>query len=199
MEMDYSTLPSKEIERLALHVAPGAWAVERERPLSTLLGSCVTVCLFDPTAKLGGINHFMLPNIQRSQHGDVDSLLSGDFAMEALLNALLAQGARKTRIQAKAFGGGTIIETSGQSLSIGMRNANFTREWLDREQIPLLAADFLGPWSRKVLFVPSNGVAFCRRMTTNMATAALIAREERAYAETLSQKPKAADNRVELF
>lgn len=199
MEMDYSKLPSKEIERLALHVAPGAWAVERERPLSTLLGSCVTVCLFDPTAKLGGINHFMLPNIQRSQHGDVDSLLSGDFAMEALLNALLAQGARKTRIQAKAFGGGTIIETSGQSLSIGMRNANFTREWLDREKIPLLASDFLGPWSRKVLFVPSNGAAFCRRMTTNMATASLIAREERAYAETLSQKPKAADNRVELF
>lgn len=199
MEMDYSTLPSKEIERLALHVAPGAWAVERERPLSTLLGSCVTVCLFDPTAKLGGINHFMLPNIQRSQHGDVDSLLSGDFAMEALLNALLAQGARKTRIQAKAFGGGTIIETSGQSLSIGMRNANFTREWLDREKIPLLASDFLGPWSRKVLFVPSNGAAFCRRMTTNMATASLIAREERAYADTLSQKPKAADNRVELF
>lgn len=197
--MDYSTLPSKEIERLALHVAPGAWAVERERPLSTLLGSCVTVCLFDPTAKLGGIDHFMLPNIQRSQHGDVDSLLSGDFAMEALLNALLAQGARKTRIQAKAFGGGTIIETSGQSLSIGMRNANFTREWLDREKIPLLASDFLGPWSRKVLFVPSNGAAFCRRMTTNMATASLIAREERAYAETLSQKPKAADNRVELF
>ena len=86
--MDYASLPAREIGRLSRNVAPGAWAVERERPLSTLLGSCVAVCMFDPQARIGGINHFMLPNMQRNAHSEVDSLLSGDYAMEALLNAL---------------------------------------------------------------------------------------------------------------
>ena len=195
---DYSGLAVKDIERLARNVHPGAWLIDSEKPLATLLGSCVTVCLFDPGLKIGGINHFMLPNMQRNAHSEVDSLLSGDYAMEALLNALLAQGARKARIQSKAFGGGTIIETSGQSLAIGQRNAKFARDWLQREGIPIVASDFLGPWSRKVLFVPSNGDAWCKRIVTSHATAEVIAREERAYAATLAAA-KPPGNNVELF
>jgi chemotaxis protein CheD len=141
----------------------------------------------------------MLPNLQRSNHDDVDSLLAGDYAMEALLNALLLKGAKKVRLQAKAFGGGTIIDTSSAAMNIGMRNATFTKEWLAREGIPLVSSDFLGPWSRKVLFVPNTGDAYCRRLVTNMATAEVIAREERAYAETLLQKAKPAENKIELF
>jgi chemotaxis protein CheD len=197
--MDYSKLPSQEIERLARTIHPGAWAIEPERPLSTLLGSCIAVCLFDPQARVGGLNHFMLPNIRRGNNDDVDSLLSGSYAMEALLNALLQRGAKKIRLQAKAFGGGTIIDTSGPLMSIGARNADFTKEWLAREGIPLLASDFLGPWSRKVLFVPTTGDAFCRRMVTNMATAEVIAREEKSYADTLLQKAKTAEKKIELF
>jgi len=197
--MDYSKLPSREIERQARTIHPGAWAIEPERPLSTLLGSCVAVCLFDPQTRVGGLNHFMLPDIRRSHHDDVDSLLSGSFAMESLLNALLQKGARKARLQAKAFGGGTIIDTSGPDMSIGQRNTRFTKEWLDRENIPLLASDFLGPWSRKLLFLPNTGDAYCRRMVTNMATAEVISREEQAYAETLLRKARPADKKIELF
>lgn len=195
--MDYSQLPAKEIERLARTIHPGAWAIEPERPLATLLGSCVAVCLFDQQARVGGLNHFMLPDIRRSHHDDVDSLLSGSYAMESLLNALLQRGAKKNRLQAKAFGGGTIIE-AGPAMSIGLRNATFTKEWLEREGIPLLASDFLGPWSRKVLFMPSTGDAYCRRMLTNMAAAEVIAREEEAYAESLVRRPPTA-NKIELF
>jgi chemotaxis protein CheD len=197
--MDYSKLPSQEIERLARTIHPGAWAIEPERPLSTLLGSCVAVCLFDPQSRVGGLNHFMLPTIRRGSNDDVDSLLSGSYAMEALLNALLQRGAKKLRLQAKAFGGGTIINTSGPLMSIGLRNAEFTKEWLGREGIPLLASDFLGPWSRKVLFLPATGDVFCRRMVTNMATAEVITREEQSYASTLVQKPGSTDKKIELF
>ena len=197
--MDYATLPVKDLERYARVVQPGAWLVDNEKPMATLLGSCVTVCLFDPLLKIGGMNHFMLPQMGRSTHGDVDSLLSGNFAMEALLNALLYKGAKKVRLQAKAFGGGTIIDSDPGALSIGMRNANFAKEWLQREGIALRSSDFLGPWSRKVVFLPFNGEAFCKRLVTNMVNAAGIAREERAYAETLMQKPKSGDNRIELF
>ena len=197
--MDYTKLPVKDIERYARVVQPGAWLVDTEKPMSTLLGSCVAVCLFDPVLRIGGINHFMLPDIGRSRYGDVDSMLSGDFAMEALLNALLIRGAKKVRLQAKAFGGGTIIDTDGGALSIGMRNANFAKEWLAREGIALRSSDFLGPWSRKIIFLPFNGEAFCKRLVTNMANAEVIAREERAYARTLLQKPPAVDNKIELF
>ena len=197
--MDYANIPAKELERYARNVQPGAWVVDSEKPLSTLLGSCVAVCLFDPLMKIGGINHFMLPEMGRSKNSDVDSLLSGSYAMEALLNALLIKGAKKIRLQAKAFGGGTIIDTDGGSLSIGMRNANFAKEWLVREEIPLRSSDFLGPWSRKIVFLPFNGEAFCKRLVTNMANAEVIAREERAYSETLKQKPVSPDNKIELF
>ena len=197
--MDYASLPVKDIERYAQVVQPGAWRVDSEKPLATLLGSCVAVCLFDPQLRIGGINHFMLPDIGRSRHGDVDSMLSGNFAMEALLIALLAKGAKKLRLQAKAFGGGTIIDTDAGALSIGMRNANFAKEWLAREGIALRSSDFLGPWSRKIIFLPFNGEAFCKRLVTNMANAEVIAREERAYAQTLLQKAQAVDNKIELF
>ena len=197
--MDYASLPIKDIERHACVVQPGGWLIDNEKPMATLLGSCVAVCLFDPQLKIGGLNHFMLPNMGNRKHGDVDSLLSGNFAMEALLNGLLAKGAKKARLQAKAFGGGTVINNEAGSLSIGMRNANFAKEWLVREGIALRSSDFLGPWSRKVIFLPASGDAFCKRLVTNMANAEVIAREERAYAETLLKKPPSVDKKIELF
>jgi chemotaxis protein CheD len=191
----------REIEREAFSVAPGAWRIEKVKPLSTLLGSCVAVCMYDKTAGIGGLNHFMLPNLQRSPNSEVDALLAGDYCMEALLNGLLAQGARKARIEAKAFGGGTIIESLARGVGIGKRNADFTREWLERENIPLVASDFLGPWSRKILFVPQNGDAYCRRMVTSMATEELI-RRETTYADALARQiasRQASKPKVELF
>ena len=197
--MDYTALPAKELERHARSIHPGAWMVESQLPLSTLLGSCVAVCLFDPQMKIGGLNHFMLPSMGRAQNGEIDSLLSGNFAMEALLNALLNRGAKKVRLQAKAFGGGTIIDANDGSPGIGARNASFTKDWLLREGIPLVSSDFLGPWSRKVIFLPFSGEVFCKRMVTNMATAQVIAREERAYAESLARKPAGDSKKIELF
>ncbi|WP_265943625.1 chemotaxis protein CheD [Dechloromonas sp. A34] len=188
--MDYSKLRFQGIERLARSINPGTWAVESERPLSTLLGSCVAVCLVDSQTRIGGLNHFMLPNLRRNGNAPLDALLFGSHAMEALLDALLQRGARKERLQAKAFGGGTIIDSGGESPSIGLRNAEFAKEWLARQGIPLLAADFLGPWSRKVLFLPITGEVFCRRLVTSMATAEVIAREEASYAAKLISAAK---------
>ena len=197
--MDYTLCPAKELERHARSIHPGAWMVESQLPLSTLLGSCVAVCLFDPQLKIGGLNHFMLPSMSRTQNGEIDSLLSGIFAMEALLNGLLNRGAKKARLQAKAFGGGTIIDANDGSPGIGSRNATFAKEWLMREGIPLVSSDFLGPWSRKVIFLPSSGEVFCKRMVTSMIAAQAIAREERAYAESLRRKPDSDSKKIELF
>lgn len=193
---DWTRLTPQEIERQATHIAPGAWRVDDDKPMATLLGSCVAVCLFDPVLRIGGMNHFMLPTMAR---GDTDSVLSGDFAMEILLNGMLTRGARRERIEAKVFGAGAILNMGNvrSGSGIGERNAAFAREWLLRENVLLKAADLLGPWSRKVLFVPQTGDAWCRRMSVNMATTEQVAREEARYAESLRKRPPTTD--VELF
>jgi chemotaxis protein CheD len=191
-------LDPRELERSALNINPGGWSVETDRAICTLLGSCVAVCLFDPKLKLAGMNHFLLPSRTTKQDDDTDVILNGDYSMEVLVNSMLSKGARKDRLIAKAFGGGTIV-TSIQ-MAIGQRNAEFAREWLDREGIPLVASDFGGAWSRKVIFTPINGDAFCRRLPINQDIVRTVVRAEQDYEKTLV-KPAlpSAGKRVELF
>lgn len=144
------------------------------------------------------MNHFLLPSRTTKQDDDTDVILSGDFSMEVLVNSMLNKGARKDRLIAKAFGGGTIV-TSIQ-MAIGQRNAEFAREWLDREGIPLVASDFGGAWSRKVIFTPINGDAFCRRLPINQDIVRTVVRAEQDYEKSLVKPAlSAASKRVELF
>lgn len=192
-----SQLTGKDFERVARNINPGGWAIETDRPISTLLGSCVAVCLYDPKLKIGGMNHFLLPSRTSSAHADTDVILNGDYAMEVLANGLFNKGAHKDRLVAKAFGGGTIV--SSIRMAIGERNAEFAKEWLDREGIPLVASDFSGPWSRKVVFVPQTGDAFCRRMPTTQADVVDVVKAEQEYESSLIQPKKTAEKKIELF
>ncbi len=190
---------ARDIERTAMNINPGGWTVQSEKPISTLLGSCVAVCLYDPKLHLAGMNHFLLPSRAARQNDDTDVILNGDYSMEVLVNAMMAKGARKDRMVAKAFGGGNIV--SSIQMAIGERNAAFAKEWLDREGITLVGSDFGGAWSRKVLFTPSNGDAFCRRSPINQEIISTVVRAEADYEKSLI-KPKASDStikRVELF
>jgi chemotaxis protein CheD len=187
----------KDFERIARNINPGGWAIETERPISTLLGSCVAVCLFDPHLRIGGMNHFLLPSKMSGKNADEDVILNGDYSMEVLVNGLLKKGSHKSRLQAKAFGGGTIV--SSIRMAIGERNAAFAHEWLDREGIKLVASDFHGPWSRKVVFVPNSGEAFCRRIPTTQASAADVARAEQEYEKSLIVPKKTTEKKIELF
>lgn len=188
----------RELERSSRNINPGGWAVDNDRAISTLLGSCVAVCLYDPKLHLAGMNHFLLPSRQARQDDDTDVILNGDYSMEVLVNSMLGKGARKERLVAKAFGGGTIV-TSIQ-MAIGQRNAEFAREWLEREGIPLVASDFGGAWSRKVVFTPLNGDAFCRRMPINQNILSTVVKAELDYEKSLSRAaPPSGGKRVELF
>jgi chemotaxis protein CheD len=193
----HSLLSGNELERIALNINPGGWATDFERPISTLLGSCVAVCLYDPKLGLSGMNHFLLPTIKKTEASNDDIMLAGDFAMEVLVNAMLDKGASKTRMVAKAFGGGNVV--GSLRIDIGDRNAQFAVEWLEREGIPLITSSFGGPWARKVVCVPATGDAFCRRtrITMNNRDAArTIVEAENSYELSL-KVPK--PGRVELF
>jgi len=189
--------PGKKLESAAKNIHPGEWAVDDTRPIATLLGSCVSVCLFDPHLRFGGLNHFMLPIRTRNTDNEYDSLLRGDYAMEVLVNAMLNRGARKQRLIAKAFGGGNVITSLRKSIGDG--NIAFTRAWLEREGIVLGASDLGGPWARKIVFDPRNGDAYCRRVDSSQSISTQVAQAETEYENALVNAGKASGKEIELF
>lgn len=122
--------------------------------LSTILGSCVAVCLHDPDSGIGGMNHFLLPD--GGEAHDARSERYGVNAMEQLINALLRLGARRSAMVAKAFGGANM---SPRLNPIGDANACFARQFLASEGIPCLAESYGGVNARRVLFWPHSGKA----------------------------------------
>ena len=125
-----------------------------EMLLSTILGSCVAVCLHDPVCQLGGMNHFLLPFGQ--EEGTNRPVRYGLFAMEMLINALMKEGAKKSRLQAKLFGGARI---SADLRDIGQSNAAFAREFLATEGIQCIAESLGGSNARRVVYRPATGHA----------------------------------------
>lgn len=149
-----------------IHVAPGAHeiAADAGEVLSTVLGSCVAACIRDSETGEGGMNHFLLPG-----EGGADLALSGEDlrlgvnAMEVLINALLRRGARRARLEAKAFGGASFLSPTGAP-AVGERNAAFVRRFLTREGIPILREDLGGDRPRRVNYQPATGRAWVSRL-----------------------------------
>ncbi|MEZ5892637.1 MAG: chemotaxis protein CheD [Parvularculaceae bacterium] len=138
-----------------VHVIQGEFSVSNKPNvvLTTVLGSCVATCLFDPVARVGGLNHFLLPGVEGKGGSEV---MYGVHAMELLINALLKKGADKRRLQAKLFGGARMID--GLS-DIGQKNAFFARDFLMRENIPCLGESLGGTQARRIRFEPVTGRA----------------------------------------
>jgi chemotaxis protein CheD len=122
--------------------------------INTILGSCVAVCLFDPTLNIGGINHFMLP------YWNGQGLASpkyGNIAIEKLIDKMLSMGCIKSNLKAKIFGGGEVIETQVVQFNIGTRNIEVARLLLDEKKIPIISSSVGGKLGRKIEFMTSSG------------------------------------------
>jgi chemotaxis receptor (MCP) glutamine deamidase CheD len=123
--------------------------------LQTLLGSCVAVCLRDPIAGIGGMNHILLPG---RCDGDERPSRCGVHAMELLINAIMKEGGDRRRLEAKVFGAGNVVTTL-QSPTIGEMNAIFIRNFLATEKIPLVAQRLGGRQPVQVYFRTDTGKA----------------------------------------
>lgn len=157
----------------AVKILPGEYFVHDEDILlMTTLGSCIAACLYDRNAKVGGINHFMLPD------GAGDSGRYGSYAMELLINEMMKRGASRMTMEAKVFGGGQVV--SGMTtMNVGERNTNFVMDYLKTERIPVVSKDVLDIYPRKVCFLPGSGKAMVKRLApTN--TDALLAQDRAA-------------------
>ena len=163
----------------ALKVLPGEYFVAQE-PLAimTVLGSCIAACLWDSRMRVGGMNHFMLPE---GDSADASGRY-GSYAMELLINEMMKLGARREHMQAKVFGGGQVMH-SFTTMNVGERNTAFVLEYLQTERIAVVSKDVLDIHPRKVCYLPHSGKAMVKRLAS-ANTEALAAQERAAAART---------------
>ena len=166
---------------------------EPDLTFSTVLGSCISACVRDVAAKVGGMNHFLLAEPSgsaRDRYGA--SARYGAFAMEQLINKVLSRGSgRKGNLEIKVFGGGLI---NAALTDVGSKNIDFVREFLANEGYENIKEDVGGTYARRVMFKPHSGRAFIKRLDN--AAGATIVREELAVA-VRTIKPLVDD--IELF
>ena len=174
----------------AVKVLPGEYYVDNEELLvMTTLGSCIEACLYDRQARIGGMNHFMLPE------GAGDSGRYGSYAMELLINEMMKRGASRMTMEAKVFGGGAVI-AGMNSLNVGERNTKFVMDFLNTERIPVVSKDVLEIYPRKVCFLPASGKAMVKRLIATNPEA-LVA-QDRAAARQAAPVSTAGGS-VDLF
>ncbi|GIK50057.1 MAG: chemotaxis protein CheD [Hyphomonadaceae bacterium] len=149
-----SPAPMQRPERM-LHVVQGEYAItaEPDAVLTTILGSCVATCLYDPIARVGGMNHFLLPGDTGAAS---EGMKYGVNAMELLINGLLQRGAMRGRLEAKLFGGAAVMSNLSD---IGSQNAAFARRFLQTEGIQVVGASLGGDRARRVRYWPTTGRA----------------------------------------
>ena len=177
-------------QSIAVKVLPGEYYVETEDILiMTTLGSCIAACLWDRHARVGGLNHFMLPE------GSGDDGRYGSYAMELLINEMLKRGASRSSLEAKVFGGGQVI-AGMDSMNVGARNTSFVLDYLKTEHIPVVSKDVLDIYPRKVCFLPASGKAMVKRLApTN--TDALVQQDRVAIQKV--QPVASSGGSIDLF
>lgn len=128
--------------------------------VSTVLGSCVAVCLWDFRFAIGGMNHYLLP----LWNGDgLATPKYGNIAIRQLLAKVIAKGAERRNVQAKIFGGAAMWSNSDGLFAIGLRNIELAQQQLQELQIPVVASDVGGTLSRKIFFNTGDGSVLLRR------------------------------------
>lgn len=194
-----SSLPPEFDRGIVTTVHQGDCLVSSEPDLtySTVLGSCISACVRDVVANVGGMNHFLLAEQSgsaRDRYGA--SARYGAFAMEQLINQVLSRGTgRKANLEIKVFGGGKINAALDD---VGAKNIEFVREFLSNEGYSMAKEDLGGTYARRVMFKPHSGRAFVKRLDN--AANASIAREELAVAHRRVPAAKAPVNDdIELF
>jgi chemotaxis protein CheD len=175
----------REFGMPTVKVLPGQWHAARgDVAITTVLGSCVSTCLWDPVERIGGMNHFMLPGDgANTQSAWADSARFGVYAMEVLINEMIRLGADRRRMVAKLFGGAQLL-AGFETLDVGAKNSEFALEFLRVEGIRLLAKDLLDVCPRKVHFFVGTGKVQVKRLTP--APGDTVQKREREYLSKLS-------------
>jgi len=181
----------------AAKILPGQYYVTKnDESIVTVLGSCISACIRDKDAGIGGMNHFMLPmteaeysirNLRLS-----DAARYGNYAMEMLINDILKNGGNKNNLEVKLFGGGKII---ANMTDVGERNIEFAINYLKSEELIAIASDVGNSFPRKVYYFPQTGKVRIKRLRS-LHNNTIIEREK-VYMNDINTKPVSGE--VDLF
>jgi len=138
----------------------------KECNVTTILGSCVAVCLWDPILKIGGMNHYLLA----LWNGDgLATPRYGNIAIPKLINKIMTLGSSKNNLRAKVFGGANVLSISNNGVrGAGWSNIILAEEMLKEEGIPIIASDLGGNYGRKIRFNTKDGVVMLKRLRTQI-------------------------------
>ncbi|MEN7538309.1 chemotaxis protein CheD [Aurantiacibacter flavus] len=173
------------LDRLTVMQGEAHASADPKVEMSTVLGSCVATCLFDPLARIGGMNHFLLAEPPSNRSRESFDEHYGLFLMELLINKMLGLGAIKSRLKARVYGGANL---NPAMRPIGTANAEFARKFLENEGIPVGFEDLGGRAARRVHFMPASGMVRCRTAPT-----------ESVPMDKPLVRPQSASGDVELF
>lgn len=188
-------------KRIVLH--PGEYAVSSEKStLRTLLGSCVAACLWDQSAGIVGMNHFLLANRRYAQHLPLCQTEAGRYgvhAMELLINAMLKLGAQRRNLRAKVFGGASVLSLDSKDdfFCVGEVNSRFIIEFLKTDGIPLLASDLGGNLARVIHFVSDDFAVYVRKI--RKSTQNRLLQKERSFWRNSIETQEAKNTDAELW
>jgi chemotaxis protein CheD len=184
-----------DTQRWTVKILPGEYYVTRsDEAITTVLGSCVSACIRDPLMRVGGMNHFMLPEDKREGATPPVGLATryGSNAMESLINEVLKQGGLRERLEIKIFGGGRVLT---HMTDIGARNIGFVRDYLSTEGLRTNAQDVGGEQPRKVIYYPTDGKVRVRKLRPIENRG--VSDREKLYLDSIGTKADGGD--IELF
>jgi chemotaxis protein CheD len=189
----------KENDVVGAKILPGEYYVTTENELvTTVLGSCISACIRDSVSGVGGMNHFMLPETNKeklnagAEHVIGNATRYGNYAMEHLINVILANGGKRKNLEVKVFGGGKIIPNLG---NVGLNNINFVLEYIDAEALKLVSQDLGDIYPRKVIYFPKTGKVRMKKIKDLHNES--IASREKQYRTSIKDIPVESD--IELF
>jgi chemotaxis protein CheD len=144
-------------------ILPGEFFVSAEPMIVyTVLGSCISACIRDPVAGVGGMNHFMLPEPKEAANDSwSESTRYGSYAMESLINEILKRGGLKSRLEVKLFGAGKIYEGN---IDVGARNAEWVLGFLKSEELRADQVDLGDVYPRKIYYFTESGRVLVKKI-----------------------------------
>ena len=177
-------------------ILPGEFFVSADPMIVyTVLGSCISACIRDPIARVGGMNHFMLPEPKEGGYDSWgESTRYGSYAMESLINGILKRGGLKSRLEVKLFGAGKIYEGN---IDVGARNVDWVREYLRAEGLMPVKTDLGDVYPRKVYYFTESGRVLLKKI--ERLKNRTIADRETEYAETMRSMTQQPAEDVTLF
>ncbi len=177
-------------------ILPGEFFVSRDpMVVYTVLGSCISACIRDPIAGVGGMNHFMLPEPKEGGSDSWgESTRYGSYAMESLINEILKRGGLKSRLEIKLFGAGKIYEGN---IDVGANNAKWVIGYLKSEGLATVKTDLGDVFPRKVYYFTDSGRVLMKKI--ERVKNRTIFERENQYAGQIKQREQQPVEDVTLF